>query len=328
MTEPPRVALTIVTHESADTLPRMLASLRGLSPPPSEVVVVDNASRDDSVAIARGSGQVTLLIENGTNAGFAPGQNAAIRATRAELVLCLNPDALVTPNLLAAGAAPFADPRVGMVSPKLLRTTADFELPDREAVIDSTGIVWTRNGRHLDRGAGEIDRGQYDAPGEVFGPSGAAAFYRRAMLEDVAVEGEYFDEDFWSYREDADLAWRARILGHEARYAPAALAYHRRRVTPERRSELPPLINYHSVKNRFLLRLKNEGPGLFLRNAPFELLRDLQVGLYVLLRERSSLGALADVARLMPRTLAKRAAIQSRRRVPDRELARWFGEAR
>lgn len=325
---PPRIAVTVVTYDCADTLPRMLESLRELSPPPAEVVAVDNASRDASPEILRKSSMVTSFLESGGNVGFSRGQNLAIRATTAEVVLCLNPDAIVTAGLVAAATAPLADPRVGMVSPKLLRTVGEFQVPENDAVIDSTGIVWTRNGRHLDRGAGEIDRGQYDVATEVFGPSGAAAIYRRSMLEDVAVEGEYFDEDFWAYREDADLAWRARLMGHEGRYAPGAVAYHRRRVTPERRSELPAIINYHSVKNRFLLRIKNQGAGLFLRNGVLEVVRDLQVAGYVLLGERSSLGALADVVRLLPRTLRKRRAIQARRRVPDRELARWFGMAR
>ena len=214
-----------------------------------------------------------------------------------------------------------------MVSGKLLRTAEGFRVPSPPATIDSTGIVWTRNGRHLDRGAGEIDRGQYDQAGEVFGPSGAAAFYRRTMLEDIRVDGEVFDTAFFTYREDADLAWRARILGHRGWYEPAAVVHHERRVTPERRARLPAVLNYHSVKNRFLLRLKNEGFGLFARRAPRELARDLAVVAYVLVAERSSAGALADVVRLLPATLRKRRQIQGRRRVTDRELAPWFGGA-
>ena len=78
--------------------------------------------------------------------------------------------------------------------------------------------------RHLDRGADQADVGQYERIEEVFGASGAAALYRRAMLEDVRVLGEYFDEDFFAYREDADLAWRARLLGWSCLYVPTALA--------------------------------------------------------------------------------------------------------
>ena len=97
-----------------------------------------------------------------------------------------------------------------------------------------------REQRHLDRGADQPDTGQFDTAGEIFGPSGAAAMYRRNALDDVALNGQYFDEDFFAYREDADLAWRCRLFGWTSIYVPTAVAHHRRRVTPERRAELPP----------------------------------------------------------------------------------------
>ncbi|MFN7975924.1 MAG: hypothetical protein U0166_26915 [Acidobacteriota bacterium] len=144
------------------------------------------------------------------------------------------------------------------------------------------------------------------------------------MLEDVAVGGEIYDTDFATYRADADLAWRARLMGHRGFYCHRAVARHRRVVLPERRRSLPRAYNAMSVRNRFLMRIKNEGPGLLARNGLHEIARDAMVVGYVLLREWSSIPALADVLRLMPRTLAKRREIQARRRVRDSELARWF----
>jgi GT2 family glycosyltransferase len=183
----------------------------------------------------------------------------------------------------------------------------------------------TRDQRHLDRGADEPAAGQYDAGQEdVFGPSGAAALYRRAMLDDVAVDGEYFDEDFFAYREDADLAWRARVQGWTSLYVPAAIGHHRRRVTPSRRRDLPAEVNRYSVRNRFLLRLKNQSAreaAIFLWPT---LIRDLQVIGYVLLREHSSLPGLLDVVRLAPRMWRKRLIIQRRRRTRPADVARWF----
>ena len=80
----------------------------------------------------------------------------------------------------------------------------------------------------------------------VFGATGAAAMFRRSFVEAVSVDGEFFDEDFFSYREDADLAWRAQVMGWKCLYTPAAVAWHVRRVTPERREQLPLVINWHS----------------------------------------------------------------------------------
>jgi GT2 family glycosyltransferase len=158
----------------------------------------------------------------------------------------------------------------------------------------------------------------------VFGPSGAAALYRVTALEDVAVNGQYFDEDFFAYREDADLAWRCRLMGWTSIYVPSAVALHRRRVTPERRSELPALINYHSVKNRFLLRFNNMTRSLYARDFFKITTRDLAVVGYVLLREWNSLPALGYIVRHWRRLWKKRQSIQSRRRAAGRELEPWF----
>jgi GT2 family glycosyltransferase len=190
--------------------------------------------------------------------------------------------------------------------------------------LDSTGIIMLRSQRHLDRGADQPDRGQFDKPEDVFGPSGAAAVYRSKALDDVAVNGQFFDEDFFAYREDADLAWRCRLMGWKSIYVPGAIALHRRRVTPERRSKLSALINYHSVKNRFLLRLNNMTRSLYLRDLWQITVRDAAVVGYVFIREWTSIGALTYVIRQMPRLWKKRRAIQARKRISGPELDRWF----
>jgi hypothetical protein len=113
-------------------------------------------------------------------------------------------------------------------------------------------------------------------------------------------------------------------MGWDCLYVPAARAEHVRRVTPERRASLPPEINRYSVRNRFLLRLKNQTLGHAAWFLLPSLVRDLQVVGYVLVRERSSLPGLVDVARLLPRMLRKRRAVMRRRVRPTRELIRWF----
>lgn len=148
--------------------------------------------------------------------------------------------------------------------------------------------------------------------------------YGMTFVRDVSIGGEFLDEDFFTFREDADVAWRGRLFGWRALYVPDAVAYHVRTVTPAKRRSLPAAINMHGVKNRFLLRLKNEGLYLALRNAPFELARDLVAITAALTIERSSLPALSWLWKNRRRIMDKRSAIQSRRRVSDRELAGWF----
>ena len=322
---PVAISVTIVTYDSAAFLARCLDAVAAQTHAPREVVVLDNASRDDSAAIARSHRAVTKLVESRDNTGFAGGQNRAIAATSGEWVLTLNPDVVLDPAFLATLATRAERPAeaLGTLCGKLLRLGPDGTpvVPPR---IDSTGIVFTRSFRHLDRGSEEPDDGRYGAEEPVFGATAAAALYRRAMIEDVSVEGEFFDEAFFAYREDADVAWRAQLLGWDCLYVPSALGYHVRRVLPERRADVPAMLNRHSVKNRFLMRVKNADAAVWRRCAVHGLARDAAVLGGCLAREWSSLPAFADVARLYPRARRQRAIIQAKRRRDGAAIARWF----
>ena len=317
----PLVSVVVVTYNSGEDIARCLDSIGRQNHEPLEVLVIDNDSRDRTEDVVRRYEERIRFVKNTKNVGFAAAHNQGIRLTTGGLYLALNPDVELTPSFIEEMVnAMGADPQVGSVTGKLLRFTSKNGVP----LIDSTGIYMTPSMRHLDRGSGQPDRGQYDRLQYVFGASGAAALYRRQMLEALAIDGEYFDEDFFAYREDADLAWRAQLLGWKALYTPRAVACHERRVLPERRGSLPATINMHSVKNRFLLRIKNqtllEGIVLLLPS----LWRDLQVVGYVLLFERTSLPGLTFVARHRDRFLSKRREIQSRRKVPSWQMLRWF----
>jgi GT2 family glycosyltransferase len=309
------VSVVIVTWNSAPFLRRCLAALAAQTYATIELIHVDNASSDDSVAIVRGGARATHII-NDTNRGFSAAVNQAVRVANGEFVLLLNPDAYLEPDyvsLLVEALAGF-----GMATGKLVQADS--------GLVDSKGIRMTRSGRHFDIEQGQPDTRHPtpDTRHEVFGVSGAAAMYRMSFIRDVTIGGEFLDEDFFAFREDADVAWRGRLFGWKAIYVPEAVAHHVRTVTPEKRRALSAVINMHGVKNRFLLRLKNEGLYLAIRNAPFELTRDLIVILATLTIERSSLPALAWLWKNRRRIMEKRRAIQSRRRISDRDLAGWF----
>jgi GT2 family glycosyltransferase len=321
---PRQLSVTIVTFGSAQLLGRCLDALAAQTAPPDEVIVVDNDSRDGSVALARRHGVVTRVVENGANVGFAAGQNQAIAASRGDWVLTLNPDVVLDPRfleVLAPHAA--APPPLGTLCGKLLRMREDGR-PVSPPRIDSTGIEFTRSFRHFDRGSEEPDDGRYGLEEKVFGATAAAALYRREMIEDVSVDAEFFDETFFAYREDADVAWRAQLLGWDCLYVPSALGYHVRRVLPSRRAQLPAMLNRHSVKNRFLMRIKNADAAVWRRCAVHGLARDGVVIAGCLGWEWGSLPALWEVARLYPRARRQRAVIQARRRRSGAEIARWF----
>lgn len=310
-----KVAVNIVTFNSGEDIAACLESLGRQTFRDFQIHVLDNASTDGTInALSRFD---LNLIRSQSNTGFARAHNDLIRSYPAEFVLVLNPDAVLMPE--------FLERIVGALESRSDAASATGKLLRFDGkTLDSTGIVMLRSQRHLDRGADEPDRGQFERPEDVFGPSGAAALYRLKALQDVAIDGQFFDEDFFAYREDADLAWRCRLMGWTSIYVPSAVALHRRRVTPERRSQLSALINYHSVKNRFLLRLNNMTRSLYLRDFLQISTRDAAVVGYVLVREWTSIGALLYVIRNFPRLWKKRRAIQSRKRIEGPELDRWF----
>jgi GT2 family glycosyltransferase len=318
------VAVTIVTYNSRRYIGLCLEALLRESAVPMQVVVVDNASTDSTSQVLAGFAGRIRVIWNRNNVGFAAAQNQAIAASNSDWVLALNPDVLVTEGfverLLEAGEI---DSKVGTVCGKLRSIGPDFHACDRPR-IDSAGIYFTPTIRHFDRGWGAADEGQFERMEYVFGASAAAALYRRRMIEDIAESGEFFDPDFFAYREDADVAWRAQLLGWRSLYTPAALAYHVRTVIPGNRLAVPAVLNMHSVKNRFLMRIKNMTPGLYRRCWLPVMARDATVLAACLIYEQSSLAAFWHLGKCFRRALRRRRAIMARRRVSDESLACWF----
>jgi GT2 family glycosyltransferase len=324
-----RVLISIVTHNSGIHLKACLESLQSQTFRDFSISIWDNASGDETPSIIKTHQDcIGFLYFSGRNLGFCEAHNRLIRSADSDYVLVLNPDVILRPAFLATMVeAMDGDSKAGSATGKLYRLTATRD-PDHQAsagrILDTTGIYFTPNQRHFDRGSNEIDRGQYEKPEYVFGASGAAAFYRRTMLEDVCKDTEYFDASFFAYREDADLAWRALWMGWRCRYVPDAIAFHVRRVLPANRTTLPSIINMHSFKNRFLLRIKNMDAGTYMRFFIPITLRDLAALVYVVMKERSSLPGIPLMLRAAPHAWAWRKHIQSRKRATAREIRSWF----
>jgi len=319
-----RVSVTIVTYNSGRFIKRCLESVLAQKYVDKDIIVIDNASNDGTADILEQFEDRCQIVYNDENIGFAAAQNQAISLSRGDWALTLNPDVLLLPNFIQSLVdAGQMDKRIGAVCGKLLAILATFDLPDKP-LVDSTGIYFTPMLRHLDRGSQEVDNGHYLNHEYVFGATAAAALYRRTMIEDVAIQGEFFDEEFFVYREDADVAWRAQLLGWRCMYTPHARGYHVRNVLPGNRRALPSVINMHSVKNRFLMRLKNMTGDLYRRNWLAITTRDMVVLGCCLVREHSSLKAFWYVAKNWKRVMEKRREIMSRKCVDDDYMASWF----
>ena len=332
MKERHTVTVATVTFNSEAELPGYFDVLARLEYAPFNVVMVDCASSDDSVEVARAEAArrsvPCRVIPLEENRGFTGGMNEALLASDAPLILALNPDARPEPAFLTELVRVLlARPHTAAATGKLLRpldeTAGEAETP----TLDACGMHLTRTWRHLDRGSGEPDDGRFDRPERVFGATGAAVLLRRDALEDVAIEGMVFDEAFHSFREDAELAFRFQERGWEVIYQPAARAVHRRTNLPSRRTQMPAAVNYHSLKNRYLLRLYHQTGRNFLRTLLPTLFRDLAALAWVLVRERTSLPAYAWLWKHRHEILDRRRRIQSRVTRPPHELDGWFSSS-
>ncbi len=263
------VAICVVTHNSAKVIGRALDAALAQEGVAVEVHVWDNASRDATrEEIARRP--AVRLHASPLNLGFCAANNELLAATQTPYVLLLNPDTELRPDcvrlLVAALAA--SPPRVAGVGPKLWRFDGDAP------VMDSAGMVLSKADLSPhDRGQGEIDRGQFDQPGDYFGPSLACALLRREAVDALAIDGRLLDEALFAYYEDVDLAWRARRLGWSWQYEPRAICLHRR-GHPQAHG---PALAARAFVNRYLLLIANEdgvdGWGYLWRLLPRELLR-------------------------------------------------------
>jgi GT2 family glycosyltransferase len=302
----PTTSLTILSTDEAPMLEAALAA--AVAEGPDEVVVVDNACTDATPELARRAGARVLRLER--RAPYAAAMNATIAGSRGDLVAFLQADTFVAPGFLEAARGPFADPLVGSVAPKLVRALGPRP-EDRLEELDTAGMVVDRRRKNGLVGHG-APASAYARRAEVFGADGAAAVYRRAALEDVAVDGEVFDVDLERWASDADLAWRAHVLGWRCVYEPAAVAYHVRSYSPSTRARMSEASRRMQFRNRYLMIAKNEGRELA-RDLPLVLGYEVVALGHVLLRERHLLRAYGDAWRRLPAARRRRRAIQPRR---------------
>ena len=344
--EKPTITITCLAYRSLSTTPLAVASAWNLDyAGPVEILIREQGSDpEELVALEQLASELgsasnrSISVVEGENLGFAGGHNTLFRQAKGEFILALNADAVLQPDYLDKALAAFSDPQVGAVQGKLLRWDIQRQdspvMRDGMAVIDTTGLLPLKNRRIVSRGMGETDRGQYDEPGEVWGADGAVPIYRKAALDDVAYPKatsdkrqatipEFFDEDFFAYKEDVDLAWRLQWRGWKTAYVPTAVAWHGRgagenaatdyRSIIAERKKISPLLKYYSFSNQRLLLYKNEDFGRYLRDLPKWIVKEVGAWGYALLFEGRALAAIWRTIRLLPAIHAKRKYTMSRR---------------
>ena len=318
----PHIILSIVTWNSAAVIEACLAAALAQTYPNFSVWVVDNASADDTcvrvAAVAATDSRVQLHCLP-RNTGFCGGHNHTLDRSTSAAVLLVNPDVEMAPDYLSwAVAALVADRTVGTVCGLLLQSR------DAAPRVDSAGLVRQSGGRFALRYHGRYLHEIPLVPAEVDGADGALPLYSRAFINDLRVDGHFFDERFFAHKEDWDIAWRGQLYGWRTVFEPRCRAVHPRVFRPAslgRRLQLSAAIKADAVKNQWLLLLKNPPAGqlasFWLRALP----RQLGVLFYCLLLERPSLQAYRYVWQHRAGIWASRALIQARAARPRESRA-------
>lgn len=316
----PNISIHIVTFNNGDEIIECIKSvLLQEGEFKKEIYIIDNSSsHSKTIELIKANFPQISVIKNRCNLGYSGGHNLGIRKIeRSNFVLTLNPDVKLQKDYISVILDEFEKNKfVGMASGILLRSD--------EITIDSAGISIRKNRRPFDSRQNQPIFSSNLAIKGNFGPCGAAAIYRREFIEDLMVGGEFFDEDFFIYKEDVDICWRGQLLGWTSLFVPTAVAIHERGWKQEVRQKISRFVRFHSFKNRYLLILKNDDWINILYHLPWILLTEIFFLIYIILKEPFLFKSWYRVMKLIPTMLRKRRFIMSKRKITPKQMRKWF----
>jgi GT2 family glycosyltransferase len=300
-------SIIIVTHNSAHHLDGCLNSLRThTNLDDAEIIVVDNASTDNTVSIIESKYPDVTLIRNSVNNGYSHGNNLGARHSRGEYLVFLNPDTVVAEGWLIAFKSALAGENVGLVTPKMLLLSDPTRINACGHQVHITGIVQCRNiGLKADK---------FQTTEEVDAISGAAFGIKREVFKELGG----LDASFFLYIEDSDISWRAWSSGYRCLYVPNSVIYH------DYHLRFGPKKLYYFERNRYRLLLRNLRWGTLLVLAPALFLGEIVAWGFVVLYDRAhwrnKLLAYKWLRKNWRAVMSERKRIQAQRSVLDREL--------
>lgn len=309
------ISVIITNFNGKKFLPDCLASLMRQTYKNLEIIVVDNASTDDSVTYIKKNYPDVIVTHNKENFGYAEGNNIGFKKSKGEYIVILNNDVKLQPNLIESLHKAFASrPQLGAVQP-MVRLMND---PDN---LDACGSFWTNTGFNYHYGIYKNYHNQiYSKPFKVYSLKGMCMMIPRKLIETVGL----FDSDFWCYFEETDFCHRVWLAGYECWYVPDAFMYHYMSGTRVKKSEA--FIQFHSFKNRWCSYIKNLGIQEFLTVVPIYLILNVIFSIIYLLKGRfneclSIYKAMWWNAENIQQTLKKRNQIQTKiRKKSDNEI--------
>ena len=314
----PLISIVIVNWNGHKWLPACFGSLARQEYKNFEIIFVDNASRDGSVAWVRKHHPPTSVILNKENLGFSDANNIGYRNAKGKYVLFLNNDTRVTKTFLTELVRVMESDRViGGVQSKIL-------LIDRPDTYDSVGAFLTPTGFLYHYGFGKKDQTKYDKQIDLYTAKGACMMFRKDVLDGVAIGRNIFDPDYFAYFEESDLCHRVWLAGFRIVYAYKSVIYHKMGATSSSMNNT--FLQYHSFKNRIRTFLKNLGVGWLLVIMPLHILISQFYALLSVLKGHGDISLAIEKSMSwnvmhLRKTLYLRKIIQTKmRKVTDRSL--------
>lgn len=331
------VSIVLINYNGEKFIKSCLDSLLNQTHKNLEIIFIDNASQDGSCKLVGEKYPQVTLVANGDNIGYARAANQGIKLARGEFVVPMNPDIICEPNYIERAMWRFnEDEKIGAITGKIYKY--DFEKNQKTDCIDTVGLFSYRNRRIIDDGQGLLDSGKPDSPfnrpHEIFGVSGACAIFRKSALEDIKVFEQYYDGDFFMYKEDVDISWRLRLYGWKCFYEPSAVAYHGRgtgvlkRFThlevARNRSKLNVFQKYHSYRNQRWMQVKNEFVLSILKDFFPLAFKEVLIFGYMLVREPYLFKSFFEMIAGLPKMLKKRKYIFAHKKATRKEMEAWL----
>ncbi|MFW0862342.1 MAG: glycosyltransferase family 2 protein [Candidatus Komeilibacteria bacterium] len=337
MNKQKKLIIGLVTYNAERYLYSCLTSLSEQSFKDWEILIIDNGSTDNTIRYIKENYPQFKIVEHKKNLGFAQAHNQIISWTKSDYIMCMNQDIVLDKDYLK-NIVNFLDkhPKVGSVAGKLYKW--NFTDNVKTKTIDSIGLELNRNYRVVDKAEGEKDTGQFNADEEVFGVSGAAPVYRRKALDKVKIYNanreEYFDEDFFAYKEDVDLAFRLRLNGWQSYCVVNSIAWHDRstgnsqlqtnwKIASAHRKKNK-LVNYLSYRNHLLMLYKNCFRINIFKNIIPIFWYEFRKYIFMLLFNRVKEKHIKSYSKLKPLMKNKRRQIKELTKVTAQDMLEWI----
>ncbi|MCH8049160.1 glycosyltransferase family 2 protein [Patescibacteria group bacterium] len=340
-----KVYLHFLTWNDKKYLPDLFESIEAQTYEDFTVRVLDNGSADGTLEYLQQHYPHTVVARNVRNQGFAGGHNQLIEFTLQHLrddtedpfIIIMNSDMILTPTIVEELVKALeGDAKLASVQPKIYRAFGEnvgdefLEETMKSDIIDTTGLKVHKDWRMVDRGAGELDQGQYDEVRDIFGSTGTMALFRISALRSIMIDGKVFDDDFFAYREDCDLAWRLQKVGWKTKFVPSATAYHYRGMFGvEKQTLLGRLKNRRgqrsffaalSTRNQLFVLLKNLSLAGLIRSFPWLVFGEGMRITYGFVFEKETRRRLIGMWTLVPKMMRKRKVIRSMTKVAEKEI--------